>query len=169
MTTTVLAPPITPAPAPARGNRQARSAVALMLIGLGALAVIALWWSDTPSLGGVGLWLTNAGRITGLLAGYALAVLLVLMSRAPVLDRGLGTDTVTRWHAHGGRYVVSLIVAHAVLITWGYAVTAHTNVVDETHTLLSSYPDVLMATVAGGLFVAVGAVSARAARARMRY
>jgi predicted ferric reductase len=169
MTTTVLAPPTVPPPAPARGNRQARSAAVLMLIGLGAFAVIAMWWHDTPSLGGAGAWLTNAGRITGLLAGYTLAVLLVLMSRAPFLDRGLGTDTVTRWHAHGGRYVVGLIVAHAVLITWGYAMTAHTNVVNETHTLLSSYPDVLMATVAGLLFVAIGIVSARAARARMRY
>jgi hypothetical protein len=49
----------------------------------------------------------------------------------------------------GGRYVVSLVVAHGLLIIWGYAVTAHTDVVTQTGTLLTSYPDVLMATVAG--------------------
>jgi ferredoxin-NADP reductase len=42
-------------------------------------------------------------------------------------------------------------------------------VVSQTSTLLLSYPDVLMATVAGLLLVGVGAVSARAARRRMRY
>jgi predicted ferric reductase len=76
---------------------------------------------------------------------------------------------LARWHAKGGRYTVSLIVAHGLLIIWGYAVTAHTGVVSQTATLLTSYPDVLMATVGGLLFLGVGIVSARAARRRMRY
>jgi ferredoxin-NADP reductase len=42
-------------------------------------------------------------------------------------------------------------------------------VVSQTKTLLVSYPDVLMASVAGLLLVGVGIVSARAARRRMRY
>jgi predicted ferric reductase len=153
----------------ARGNHQVRSALLLAVIAAGVIAVIGLWWQDTPSFAGPGPWLTNAGRVTGLLAGYAVAVLLALMSRVPALDRGLGTDTVTRWHAMGGRYTVSLIVAHAVLITWGYAVSAHTGVVHQTSSLLMSYPDVMMATVAGALFVGVGIISARKARQRLRY
>jgi predicted ferric reductase len=139
------------------------------LIGLGGVAVLLLWWHDTVIVQGLGDWLTNAGRITGLLAGYGVVVLLMLMSRAPFLEHGVGTDRLARWHAAGGRYVVSLVVVHAVLITWGYAVTAHVSVVSQTGSLLTSYPDVLMATVAGGLLVLVGAVSARAARARLRY
>ena len=69
----------------------------------------------------------------------------------------------------GGRYIVSLVVAHALLIIWGYAVTAHTSVTSETATLLTQYPDVLMATVAGFLLLGVGIVSMRAARRRLRY
>jgi predicted ferric reductase len=139
------------------------------LIGLGGVAVLLLWWQDTTAIHGLGDWLTNAGRITGLLAGYAIVVLLALMSRAPFLEHGVGTDRLARWHASGGRYVVSLVVAHAVLITWGYAVTAHVGVVTQAGSLLTSYPDVAMATVAGALLVGVGAVSARAARAKLRY
>jgi predicted ferric reductase len=139
------------------------------VIVLGAAAVLLLWWHDTVIVAGLGDWLTNAGRITGLLAGYGVVVLLMLMSRAPFLEHGVGTDRLARWHAAGGRYVVSLVVVHAVLITWGYAVTAHVDVLSQTGSLLTSYPDVLMATVAGGLLVGVGAVSARAARARLRY
>jgi predicted ferric reductase len=64
---------------------------------------------------------------------------------------------------------VSLIIAHALLITWGYAVAAHTNPASEAGTLLTSYPDVLMATVAGLMLVGIGIISARKARARLRY
>ncbi|MFL6136551.1 MAG: ferric reductase-like transmembrane domain-containing protein [Frankiaceae bacterium] len=96
-------------------------------------------------------------------------MLVALMARLPPLERGIGTDRLARWHATGGRYVVSLVVAHGLLITWGYAVTARIDVVSQTRTLLLSYPDVLMASVAGLLLLGVGLVSMRAARRRMRY
>ena len=112
---------------------------------------------------------TNAGRITGLLAGYGVIMLIALMARVPAVERGVGADRLARWHAMGGRYIVCLVVTHALLITWGYAALAHTGVIGQAGTLLSSYPDVLMASIAGLLLVGVGVVSARAARRRMRY
>src|SRR4051794_15511184 len=154
-----------PRPAPARAHPSA----VLAVIAAGAAAVLGLWWHNTPSIHGVGDWLTNAGRITGLLAGYSVAVLVALMARIPPLERGVGADRLARWHARGGRYTVCLVVAHGLLITWGYAVTAHTNVLSQTSTLLTSYPDVLAASVAGLLLVGVGVSSARAARRRLRY
>jgi len=156
---------------PAMSGSAARSAphAVLAAIAAGGLAAIALWWHSTPSVHGFGDWLTNAGRITGLLAGYGVVVLVALMARIPPLERGIGADRLARWHARGGRHVVSLVVAHGLLITWGYAVTAHTNVVTQGKTLLTSYPDVLAATVAGLLLVGVGVSSARAARKRLRY
>src|SRR5439155_26662391 len=69
----------------------------------------------------------------------------------------------------GGRYTVSLAVTHTLMIIWGYAVTAHAGLTSETVTLLTSYPDVLMGSVALLLFVAVGVSSARAARRRLSY
>lgn len=152
-------------PEPARANPAAIHA----LIWAGAAATLWLWWHNTPSIHGLGDWLTNAGRITGLLAGYGVVVLVALMARIPPLELGIGADRLARWHAKGGRYTVSLVVAHGLLIVWGYAVTAHTNVVAQTGTLLTSYPDVLAATVGGLLLVGVGVSSARAARRRLRY
>ena len=142
---------------------------ALAAIVLGAAIVVLLWWHDTPPIRGFGDWLTNAGRITGLLAGYVIVVLLVLMARVPALERGLGAERLARWHAMGGRYVVNLAIAHTLLVIWGYAVSAHEGLVKQTGQLLTQYPDVLMATAALGLLVLVGVVSIRAARARMRY
>src|SRR3954453_9155950 len=154
-----------PRPAPARAHPR----TVLAVIAAGGAAVLGLWWRNTPSIHGLGDWLTNAGRVTGLLAGYAVVVLVALMARIPPLERGIGADRLARRHARGGRYTVCLVVAHGLLITWGYAVTAHTNVVSQTGTLLTSYPDVLAATVAGLLLVGVGISSARAARTRLRY
>jgi predicted ferric reductase len=131
--------------------------------------VLLLWVQDTVYVNGLAGWLTNAGRITGLMAGYVIVVLLGLMARTPALEHGVGTDRLARWHAMGGRYTVCLAVAHTLLIIWGYAVAAHTNVVHETGTLVTSYPDVLMATIGLLLLVVVGVTSARAARRRLRY
>ncbi|MCZ2404215.1 ferric reductase-like transmembrane domain-containing protein [Paenarthrobacter sp. Z7-10] len=139
------------------------------LVWAGAAAVLALWWFDTPSVAGLADWLINAGRITGLLAGYAVIVLIALMARIPALEHGVGTDRLARWHAMGGRYTVSLVVVHGLLITWGYAVQANTDVVNQSAVLLLSYPNVLAATVAGLLLLGVGLISARAARSRLRY
>jgi predicted ferric reductase len=141
----------------------------LAVIGLGVIMVIVLWWHGTPDVSGLGGWLTGAGEILGLLAGYGVVVLVALMARLPPLEHGVGTDQLARWHAMGGRYVVGLVWAHATLIVWGYAAEAHTSVVGETATLLTQYPDVLMATVGGFLLLGVGIVSMRAARRRVRY
>ncbi|HEX3425886.1 MAG TPA: ferredoxin reductase family protein, partial [Acidimicrobiales bacterium] len=173
VTATVLAErtlPVVGAPEPAGpAPGRAHPSAVLAAIAAGAVATIALWWHNTPSISGLGDWLTNAGRITGLLAGYGVVVLVALMARIPPLERGIGADRLARWHSKGGRYTVSLVVAHGLLIIWGYAVTAHTNVVSQTRSLLVSYPDVLATTVAGLLLVGVGISSARAARRRLRY
>jgi len=151
------------------GHGRVGARAVLAVIALGAAAVIALWWHSTPDVSGLGGWLTGAGEILGLLAGYGVVVLVALMARLPPLEQGIGTDQLARWHAMGGRYVVSLVVAHGLLILWGYSVEAHTTVVSETATLLTQYPDVLMATVAGFLLLGVGIVSMRAVRRRVRY
>src|SRR3954454_22856618 len=138
-------PPAAPPPAP---PVRAHPTAVLTLIAAGAAASIGLWWHDTTAMHGMGDWLTNAGRVTGLLAGYGVVVLVALMARIPPLERGVGADRLARWHAMGGRYTVGLVVAHGLLIIWGYAVSAHTGVIAQTRTLLLSYPDVLAASVA---------------------
>lgn len=153
----------------AASGRRITAGPALGAIGAGALLVLGLWWKDTVFVSGAGDWLTNAGRIVGLECGYGIVVLLALMARAPALEHGVGTDRLARWHAMGGRYVVSLAVAHTLLIIWGYALTAHRSLTGETLDLNTQYPDVLMATVAVGLLVGVGITSARAARRRLAY
>lgn len=172
VTATLTDPPRASLAAPTRAPRRMRwpvSELSSLIAYAGAVATVAWWWFDTPTIHGLGDWLTNAGRVTGLLAGYFLALLLIVMARVPVLERHIGTDRLARWHATFGRYTVGLLVAHGLLITWGYAVSAHTGVLPQAKQLLVSYTDVLMATVGGLLLVGVGIASARAVRRRVRY
>jgi len=126
-----------PSPLPRPATRAHPWAI-LGVIGAGAVATLWLWWHGTPSIHGTGDWITNAGRVLGLLAGYSVVAGIALMARIPPLERGIGADRLARWHAMGGRYTVGLVACHALLITWGYAITAHESVTSETATLLTS-------------------------------
>ena len=152
-----------------RRDRVVLPGLVLSLIGLGAVAVLSCGGTAPRSIGDTGDLVTGAGDALGLLSGYGFVVLVALMARLPPLERGIGTDRLARWHAMGGRYVITLVTGHVLLIVWGYAVTAHEKVTSETVTLLTAYPDVLMATVAWFLLLGVAAFSARAARRRLSY
>ncbi|MFD5638094.1 ferric reductase-like transmembrane domain-containing protein [Streptomyces sp. NPDC127077] len=159
-------------PRTTRGRRRPRPSPAgplLALLWAGAAGVLALWWADTRSVVGLAGWLTDAGRIAGLLCGYACAVLVALMARVPLLERRVGSDRVARWHAMAGRYTICLLVAHVALILFGYAAQDGSGVVDETLSVVLDYPDMLKATIGTLILFAVGITSARAARRRISH
>ncbi|MFD7608397.1 ferric reductase-like transmembrane domain-containing protein [Streptomyces mirabilis] len=162
----------TAVPRPSRGRGRPRPSPAgplLTLLWAGAGAVVALWWYDTRSVVGLAGWLTDAGRIAGLLCGYSCAVLVALMARVPLLERRIGSDRVARWHAMAGRYTVSLLVAHVTLILFGYAAQDGAGIVHETLSVVFDYPDMLKATTGTLILFAVGITSARAARRRISH
>ena len=141
----------------------------LSVIGLGTVAVVALWWHSTQQLTGAGNLLTAVGDMLGLLAGYGVVILVALMSRLPPLEKGIGADRLARWHAMGGRYVITVVTGHVVFVVWGYAAAAHENLAAESVTMLTSYTDILMATAAWLLLLGVAAFSLRAARRHIAY
>ncbi len=152
-----------------RADRLVLPFVVLGLIGLGVIGVLALWWHSTPPTTASGDLLVDGGDALGLLSGYGFVVLVALMARLPPLERGIGADRLARWHAMGGRYVITLVTGHVLLTIWGYAVIAHSSVTSQIASVLTTFPDVLMATVAWFLLLGVGAFSARAARRRLSY
>jgi ferredoxin-NADP reductase len=149
--------------------RRSPAVPVLLLICAGAAAVVTLWWRNTPAVVGTSEWLVGAGRITGLLAGYGAAVLVGMMARVPTLERRVGTDRTARWHAMGGRYTIWLVLAHLMLIVWGYALQGGTGVVEQAVGMVLDYPDMVEAAVGTVLLVAVGMVSAGAVRQRVSY
>ncbi|MET7473875.1 ferredoxin reductase family protein [Streptomyces sp. NPDC005648] len=157
------------APQVAPPVRRSPAGAVLALLWAGAAAVVAMWWADTGSVVGAAGWLTGAGRIAGLLCGYACAVLVGLMARVPLLERRVGSDRVARWHAMAGRYTVCLLVAHVVLILLGYAAQDHATFWHEAVTVVTDYPEMLRTTAGTVILFAVGITSARAVRRRTSY
>ncbi|MGP3949119.1 ferredoxin reductase family protein [Streptomyces sp. 7N604] len=135
----------------------------------GAVAVLGLWWQNTTAVSATADWLTGAGRITGLLSGYSTAVVVALMARVPALERRVGSDRVTRWHAMAGRYTVCLVLAHIGLIVGGYATQAGTAFVEQAFSVVLDYPDMIEAAIGTGLLLLVAGISAGLVRRRIRY
>ena len=103
------------------------------------------------------------------MVGTYLALMMVLLvSRIPVLERVLGQDGLLRWHRRLAPWPISLLVAHAVLITAGYAQAARSGAWHEADTLVFRYPDVLIATIGLALICLAGVISIRAVRRRVR-
>ncbi|HTV12870.1 MAG TPA: ferredoxin reductase family protein [Acidimicrobiales bacterium] len=154
-----------------RFSQPAREAVVGTIVAAGAAGVLYMWWHDTSAAAvqGAGPFLTSAGRVTGLLGTYLVVVEVLLMARAPWLDRMIGMDRLAVWHRRNGEYAVSLLIAHALLTIWGYSLTAHQGLAGETAEVVLHYPDMLAATVGLGLLVVIAVFSARAVRRRVSY
>jgi predicted ferric reductase len=137
----------------------------------GTTAVVWLWLRD----GGVSAvhnaagGFSSAGRITGLLAGYLLAVQVLLLCRLPFLESVAGFDRLTRWHGLNGKVCLYLVLAHVGLITIGYAMVRGTSVFNEVPVLLTVYYGVVAALIGTGLLILVVASSIVIVRRRMRY
>ena len=146
-----------------------RESVFALGVGCGALTVLVMWWRDTTSVNGTGAWLIAIGRVTALEGTYAVLVAVLLLARVWWLDRMVGMDRLFVWHRWVGQAAVWLLCAHAFFIVWGYSDSFHATLPTETKVVLLDLPDVLTATAGLVLLVAVGVLSVRAIRKRVRY
>ncbi|MEV4344574.1 ferric reductase-like transmembrane domain-containing protein [Actinoplanes sp. NPDC049596] len=149
------------------GNRL----LTVLLFFSGLATSVALWVfdtqpgavSDTPTL------MLAAGRITGLIGGYLLFVQLLMMSRVSWLEEWVGARDLLRWHRWLGTSLVVFVLTHIVFIVYGYALTGDTGVIDQGWTIITTFPEMISATVATGILVVISLISIRAARAKLPY
>jgi ferredoxin-NADP reductase/DMSO/TMAO reductase YedYZ heme-binding membrane subunit len=142
---------------------------ALAGIGLGVTIALGVTAESAGSLAAPGGVATAIGRMTGLLAAYAMIVVVLLVARIPPLERAIGQDRLVAWHRSLGPWPLYLLLGHAIFITVGYARAAHDGVLHQFGQLLWTYPGILAATAGGVLLIAAGVTSYRLARRRMTY
>jgi ferredoxin-NADP reductase/DMSO/TMAO reductase YedYZ heme-binding membrane subunit len=157
-------PPATPA-----GAVSAAAAGVAAIMVAGAALVTATWWRAAPPPSGAGSALTDAGRLTGLLAGYVALLQVTLRIRLPVVEHKLGTDSINDTHRLLGGYLIVLIVGHATLITAGYAQAARSSVPQQLTTLVTSYPYIWWAVIAASLLIGIAISSLPVIRGRLLY
>src|SRR5262245_48348480 len=140
-----------------------------VVVAVNAVVVAGLWIRhgglDTIDQPGGGL--TATGQLTGLFGAYAVLLQVLLMSRVGWLERHLGFDRLASWHRWIGFASVLLLVGHTGCITVGYAMEGRLSIPAQVADFIEHYPDVLMAIVGFGLFIAVALTSLRAARRRI--
>ncbi len=156
-------------PAPPPRPRIVDAAAALAGIGFGAVLAAVIASETRGSLAAPGGLLTAAGRLAGFTGAYLMLIMVVLVARLPWLERTAGQDQLVRWHRRVAPWAISLIVAHVILITLGYAQAAQAGLLHELWVLLRNYPDMLAAMAGFGLLVMAGVTSYRRIRRRLRY
>jgi predicted ferric reductase len=137
-----------------------------------SLLLVTYWW-----IAGGGLQAlqagpsaaTSIGRLTGLVASDLLLAQVLLMARLPWLEGAFGQDRLARLHRVVGFTSFTLMVAHVLLVTWGYAAGAWLSTPGTFWNLTTTYPGMLLALAGTACLVMVVVTSLRAARARIRY
>lgn len=136
------------------------------------MAATAYWWAADGGIIQMGTWAgwaTSTGRLTGLLASVLLLAQVLMIARIPWVERAFGQDNLVSSHRILGMSSISLLVAHIVLITLGYAGGEIGNAIGEFVELTLTYPAMLLAVAGAVALLMVAVTSARAARRRMRY
>ncbi len=167
-----------PATAATQGHlgRRARAdevvrVVATSLLWL-SLLLVTFWWVADGGVRDLGGWaggLTSAGRITGLVSSVLLLAQVVLMARVPRLEAAYGQDRLAHAHRLVGFTSFNLMVAHVVLITWGYAAGELRKTPATLWELVTTYPGMLLATGGTVCLFLVVFTSIKAARRKLRY
>jgi predicted ferric reductase len=158
--------------ASARPARRSGGALALTALALANAAVVAGLWAQGGSvreLGPSATGITSLGRLAGLLGAYLALVQVLLLARLPSLERRVGHDRLTVWHRWCGRVCLGLLLAHAALVTTGYALVDGLSLPAELVRLVQSYPGVITAVAGLALLVGVVVSSVVIVRRRLRY
>ena len=142
----------------------ATALLALIWLG-GALAVLQVVLSaGVPTEGAASLM----AHASGMAAGYGAAIMLILMSRSPWLERDVGAHRLARWHGWGGRLVIILTVVHTLLAVQAWAEARSTDRMTAIKDVLS-LPGLTAALVGVVMLLLVGLASLRRLRRRISY
>jgi len=111
----------------------------------------------------------SLGRLTALVGTDLLLIHMLLIARVPWIDRLYGLDRATEAHKKLGKPILYLILAHFAASVVNYALLDQKSLLAEVANLVLNVPDMLTATVALVLMVAVVISSIQIARRRLSY
>jgi predicted ferric reductase len=149
------------------GNRL----LTILLFMAGLATSVSLWLFDTQpgAINDSATLMIAVGRITGLVAGYLLFIQLLMMSRVSWLEEWVGARDLLRWHRWLGTSLLAFVMAHIAFIVFGYAAQSRTSAVNQAWNMITTYEDMISATIATGILVFVGLLAIRQFRKWLPY
>lgn len=140
----------------------------LLLAVLAGGALVALVLAVASPLEPLVLGPALVAHVSGMLAGYGAAVMLILMSRSPAIEHGIGSDRLARWHSRMGPAVIGLAVVHALAAVVGWSEVRGVGLIGATREVLG-WPGLFAAALGLNLLVVIGLGSLRWVRRQMPY
>ena len=151
-----------------RPTRRPRIATAVGVLGL-AWFTIEGYLSLGDLASGPGGFATALGTLLAMVGTYLAALVLVLASRLPWLERSMGHDKMIGWHRKLAPYSLFIIGGHVLFTTLGYSQRRGVSLVDRFLDLVLNFPWMLPALVGFVLMVALGVSSYRRVRSKVKY
>jgi predicted ferric reductase len=136
------------------------------------VAVVTYMWFRHDGLGrstDLGEWLVSIGQLSGLYAALAVLLGLVLISRAPWLERRYGMDQMMRAHRLTGFTACWLMVGHVLATTVGLAMDTGISLWAQIVDYVQNYPYLVNALIGFGLLMVIVVVSVRSIRSALSY
>ncbi|ASW57483.1 oxidoreductase [Plantactinospora sp. KBS50] len=132
---------------------------------------VELWWLNTPtgSIRSVADILVAGGRLTGLVGGFLLLTQVLLMSRVRWLERWIGAHSLLIWHRELGGALLFMILGHVALIVVGYSRIAAQPLLPTAWSMITTYEDMVSATLATGILIGISLLAIRSVRRRLPY
>lgn len=144
--------------------------VSLLISNLVALVMIwqagSAFYLDNPGNGNV--WFA-LGRLSGLIAQFALLLQLLLISRAPFIERPFGFDKLNLLHRWVGYTIGLLMIGHPLLLTYGAAKAKNISLLVQFTDYLQNRANVFNAYLGVVLLLMVIVSSYAIVRKKVRY
>ncbi len=127
------------------------------------LASGAMRWSVQTDM------LNAFGRFTAIIATTLILIQVVLVSRAPWVERALGHDKAAKLHSSLGEPIFYLLIAHAALLTVGWGAPQGRDFLEQTMYFYNRFPNIALSIAGLALFLIVAVTSVTAVRRRWPY
>ena len=110
-----------------------------------------------------------AGRALGIVAAVFMLAQVLLISRAPFVEKGIGHDRAAALHSRTGKAAILLMASHAGIISIMSAYYADVSLFEQSAEFFTSRWFLAMAQLALGVFAIIFVTSLVMVRSRWRY
>ncbi len=110
-----------------------------------------------------------AGRVLGIVAAVLMLFQVLLISRAPFIERGIGHDRAASLHTRIGKVAIIAMATHAAVISLMSAYYADVSPLTQSITFFTSQWYLAFTQIALGVFAIVFVTSLLIVRSRWRY
>lgn len=141
-----------------------------LILALNLGVIFYFWWQGSYILmDNFADVMLALGQITGLLAGFFALMQIVLIGRAPWLERTFGQDKLANIHRLNGYLTIIMIILHPIFLTIGDSLGEKIGFWDQIVEFWQNEPGVNFAIVAAFIFIAIVFLSIYIVRSKMRY